>query len=69
MPEEKGKFFFYFVIWVLSAVAYEQISRYFGYVIYKGWKVWYSVLFYMSACLCAGITGLSGMAFLKLVVK
>jgi hypothetical protein len=51
MPTGKRKFIFYLVFWVLFSVGYEQISRYFGYVHYKGWKVWYSFIFYFFACL------------------
>jgi hypothetical protein len=51
MPEKRSHFLWYFLYWVVFSVIYEQISRYFGYVIYKGWKVWYSFLFYIFACL------------------
>jgi hypothetical protein len=51
MPRGRKKFVFYFVFWVLFSVGYEQISRYFGYVHYKDWKVWYSFIFYFFACL------------------
>lgn len=51
MPTGKRKFILYFIFWVLLSVGYEQISRYFGYVNYKGWKVWYSFIFYIFACL------------------
>lgn len=51
IPKGKTKFILYFMFWVVFSVVYEQISRYFGYVNYKGWKVWYSILFYVFACL------------------
>ncbi|CAM3798760.1 hypothetical protein GCM10009865_05890 [Aeromicrobium ponti] len=50
MPNEKEKFIPYFIFWVAFSTVYEQISRYFGYVEYKGWKIWFSVLFYIYAC-------------------
>jgi hypothetical protein len=51
MPKGTRKFILYCLSWVVFSVLYEQISRYFGYVTYKGWKVWYSVPYYMFACL------------------
>lgn len=51
MPKRKRKFILYFVFWVVFSLLYEQMSRYFGYVNYKSWKVWYSILYYMFACL------------------
>jgi hypothetical protein len=51
MPKNNGKFIIYCLSWVVFSVLYEHISRYFGYVNYKGWKVWYSVPYYMFACL------------------
>lgn len=50
MPVEKEKFIIYFLFWVTFSTIYEQVSRYFGYVEYKGWKFWYSILFYIYAC-------------------
>jgi hypothetical protein len=51
MPKGKGKVTLYLVFWVIFSVGYEHLSRYFGYVHYKGWKIWYSVVFYIFACL------------------
>jgi len=50
MPDKKMKFAIYLASWVIFSVFYEQISRHFNYLEYKGWKTWYSVLFYMYAC-------------------
>lgn len=46
----KDRFIGYYIFWIVFSIIYEQISRYFGYIDYKGWKIWYSVLFYMYAC-------------------
>lgn len=51
MPKDNRKFIFYLVFWVFFSVGFEQISRYFSYVHYKGWKVWDSFIFYFFACL------------------
>lgn len=50
MPNEISKFLWYLIFWVVFSVLYEQLSRYFGYVSYKGWKILYSVVFYIFAC-------------------
>lgn len=51
MPSKKRKFIPYLLFWITFSVLYEQLSRYFNYVEYKGWKVFYSVIFYLYACL------------------
>jgi hypothetical protein len=51
MPKKIGDYIWYLIFWVFFSVLYEQLSRYFGYVIYKGWKVHYSFVFYIFACL------------------
>lgn len=51
MPIEKKKFLLYLTFWVVFSVLYEQLSRYFGYIEYKGWKIVYSILFYIYACI------------------
>jgi hypothetical protein len=50
MPNENVRFIPYLIFWVIFSTVYEQISRYFGYVEYKGWKIIYSILFYIYAC-------------------
>jgi len=51
IPAGKRKFILYLLFWVAFSVGYEQISRVFGYISYKGWKVWYSIIFYLTVCL------------------
>lgn len=51
MPENKRKMAIYIFCWTIFSVLYEQLSRYFGYVHYKDWKVWYSFFYYLCACL------------------
>lgn len=51
MQTEKRKFIYYLIFWVFISVGYEQLARYFGYVHYKGWKVWHSFIFYFFSCL------------------
>ena len=51
MPNKKGRFILYLICWVIFSTIYEQISRYFGYIEYKGWKIIYSILFYIYACM------------------
>lgn len=51
MPENKRKIAIYILFWAIFSVIYEQLSRYFGYVHYKDWKIWYSFLYYLCACL------------------
>ncbi|MDQ0231479.1 hypothetical protein [Metabacillus malikii] len=40
----------YIIIWVVLSVLYEILSRYVGYITFKGWENWLSVLFYLYAC-------------------
>ncbi|WP_312095040.1 hypothetical protein [Niallia sp.] len=51
MPREKIKFIVYFVFWVFFSVTYETLSVFVGYVNYKGWNIWYTIIFYIYACL------------------
>jgi hypothetical protein len=51
MPKRIAKFIWYLIFWVVFSVLYEQLTRYFGYVTYKGWNVYYSFVFYIFACL------------------
>lgn len=51
MPRSLKRFIPYLLLWVLFSVFYEVLSIYFGYVVYKGWKVWWSAIYYCGACL------------------
>lgn len=51
MPKDKKKFLVYLLFWVSFSVFYEVLSSYFGYVVYKGWKIWWSAIYYCGACL------------------
>lgn len=51
MPNEKKKFIFYLLFWVMFSVFFELLSGFFEYVVYKGWKIWWSVIYYFFACL------------------
>jgi hypothetical protein len=51
MPKDKKKFIFYLLVWVIFSVSYELLSSYCGYVVYKGWKLWWSAIYYFFACL------------------
>lgn len=51
MPKDKKRFIIYLLFWVTLSTAYEFLSSYFGYVIYKGWKLWWTPLYFVFACL------------------
>ncbi len=48
MPKKKcSTSFFYLIGVVLISIPFEYLSILTGYLIYKGWKLWYSVPFYL----------------------
>ncbi|MDM5227170.1 hypothetical protein QUF73_13235 [Cytobacillus sp. NJ13] len=51
MPKARKKFLLYLLVWAGFSVCYEVLSSYFGYVVYKGWQVWWSAIYYIGACL------------------
>lgn len=51
MPMRKQPFVFYLVGFVLLSVFMEWLTVRFGYLIYKGWNLWYSSLVYSIGCL------------------
>jgi hypothetical protein len=51
MPKDKKRYIFYLLFWVIFSVFYELLSSFYGYVVYKGWKPWWSIIYYFFACL------------------
>ncbi len=47
MPKKVQHFFVYLIGVVLISILFEYLSILTGYLIYKGWKLWYSVPFYL----------------------
>lgn len=46
MPFRKRDFVLYLIGMTLFAITYEVLSLLTGYLVYKGWKLWFSVPFY-----------------------
>ncbi|MBO1515002.1 hypothetical protein [Metabacillus bambusae] len=42
MPKSKKRFIYYLLFWVIFSTLFELISSYFGYIVYKGWKLWWT---------------------------
>lgn len=51
MPKKRLPFLFYLAGYVLLSVIMEWLTTLSGYLIYKGWKLWYSGLVYAAGCL------------------
>lgn len=51
MPKSFKKFIPYLLFWVVLSTLYEFLSSYFGYVVYKGWKLWWTPVYFLVACL------------------
>lgn len=51
MPLELKKFIWYSIFIITFSTAYEQLARYFEYVHYNGWKIFYSVVYYFVVSL------------------
>lgn len=51
MPKRIQKFIPYLIFWVILSTFYELLSSYFGYVVYKGWKIWWTPVYFIFACL------------------
>ncbi|MFH5186567.1 hypothetical protein ACHHV8_30345 [Paenibacillus sp. TAB 01] len=46
MPAKTGRFILYLIGVTLLSLLIEWLSLWFGYLVYKGWKLWYSAPFY-----------------------
>jgi hypothetical protein len=51
MPKSNKRFIKYLLFWVILSTFYEFLSSIWGYVIYKGWKLWWTPLYFTFACL------------------
>ncbi|MBO1515034.1 hypothetical protein [Metabacillus bambusae] len=51
MPKNKKSFIYYLLFWVIFSSLYELLSSYFGYVVYKGWKLWWTPIYFLITCL------------------
>lgn len=51
MPQRKIHFVIYLILTVLFSLIYEWISLLTEYLVYKGWKMWYSIPFYVIGML------------------
>jgi hypothetical protein len=51
IPKSFKRFILYLLFWVVFSTLYEFLSSYFGYVVYKGWKLWWTPLYFLIACL------------------
>lgn len=47
MPTDRGRFIKYIIGWVIFSVVFEAISVKVDFLIYKGWKIWYSAVIYL----------------------
>ncbi|MDD3653960.1 MAG: hypothetical protein PHO01_07230 [Desulfotomaculaceae bacterium] len=46
MPEDNNTFIKYLVFWTAFSVSYEWAAVHYGFIILKGWSLWYSFLVY-----------------------
>ncbi|MFC3886018.1 hypothetical protein ACFOU2_22075 [Bacillus songklensis] len=51
MPKRRLHFIIYLFFVTVCSILYELLSIKFGYLIYKGWSIWYSVPFYFIGML------------------
>ncbi len=46
MPEKRSRFIPYLLLVTLSSVIFEWLCIMFKYLVYKGWSIWFSAIFY-----------------------
>ena len=51
MPKCYKRFLLYLLFWVIFSTFFEYLSHICGYVVYKGWKLWWTPIYFLFACL------------------